>query len=122
MPLVLTTPSGNGPFPVIVGSDMAWGSQQSQSMQKVIQRGYAVCEFDRASFGPDSADRKHGTYLLDPSADCGAIAAWAWGYSRVIDYLITRPDVDARRIIVSGHSRGGKGRIAGRGADDCAWP
>ena len=38
----------------------------------------------------------------------GAISAWAWGASRVLDWLETMPDVDAKHIGVAGNSRLGK--------------
>ncbi|GHU26167.1 hypothetical protein AGMMS50256_02740 [Betaproteobacteria bacterium] len=38
----------------------------------------------------------------------GAIGAWAWSTSRIMDYLATDPDVDALRISLHGDSRYGK--------------
>jgi hypothetical protein len=43
--------------------------------------------------------------------DWGVLRAWAWGDSKLLDYLETDPDVDSRKVGVMGHSRGGKAAL-----------
>ena len=38
----------------------------------------------------------------------GTISAWSWGVSRIVDYLVADPAVDAKQIALFGHSRLGK--------------
>lgn len=79
-----------------------------------VARGYAMAAFHNAEVDPDKHDGfKDGAHaLLDgatrPPDAWGTIAAWAWGASRVMDYLETDKDVARDRVGVIGHSRGGK--------------
>ncbi|MCS7161122.1 MAG: acetylxylan esterase, partial [Gemmatales bacterium] len=50
--------------------------------------------------------------------DTATIAAWAWGSHRVVDYLVTVPELDRRRIIVVGHSRLGKTALLAAAFDE----
>ena len=43
-----------------------------------------------------------------PEASWDAIAAWGWGLSCVLDYLIEDEDVDGEKVAVFGHARLGK--------------
>lgn len=84
--------------------------------EQIVARGYAAAAFLNKDVAPDQDDGfKTGVYpifekpeVARPPDAWGAIAAWAWGASRVMDYLETDPDIDARRVAVVGHSRGGK--------------
>ena len=79
-----------------------------------VARGYAMAAFNNADVDPDKDDGfKDGIHgILDgatrPPDAWGTIAAWAWGASRCMDYLVTDKDIAKHKVAVIGHSRGGK--------------
>jgi hypothetical protein len=87
-------------------------------VEMILKRGYAVATVYYGDIEPDFnegwKDGVRGYYLKQQGKtefapdDWGAIAAWAWGLSRAMDYLATDPDIDAKRVAVHGHSRLGK--------------
>ncbi|MEF2246531.1 alpha/beta hydrolase family protein [Paenibacillus sp. IITD108] len=82
----------------------------------LIEREYAAAVFQVEDVDPDVHDEfRNGVHgLFDPPLDkrpgdaWGTIAAWAWGASRVMDALEEEAAIDASRIALAGHSRGGK--------------
>jgi hypothetical protein len=49
--------------------------------------------------------------------DWGALKAWAWGASRLLDFLETEKSVDARHVAIEGHSRLGKAALVAMAYD-----
>jgi len=96
------------------------------NIERSIDRGYAIALFYNGDVEPDNKDSRDGVrwHILrkgqtEPSAeDWGAVAAWAWGAQRVVDYLVKDPDIDSRHIGVVGHSRNGKAAIVAGAFDE----
>jgi hypothetical protein len=88
----------------------------SWSVDSLIAHGYALVT---AYYGDIEPDFPQGwrlgirSVLGDTSrADSwGAVGAWAWGMSRILDYLQTDPLIDGKRVIAFGHSRIGKAAL-----------
>lgn len=82
-------------------------------VEEGVARGYAMAAFHNADVDPDKHDGfKNGSHgLLDEKRgpdSWATLAAWAWGASRVMDYLVREPAINKTKIAVIGHSRGGK--------------
>ena len=82
--------------------------------EEIVARGYAALAFWNGDVAPDNARSNctqgvHACWAKGRTADSwGALSAWAWGASRVLDWVETEPLLDAKHFGVVGHSRGGK--------------
>ncbi len=91
--------------------------------EMLIDSGYAIAAFHVSDAAPDDKPSyMNGVLQLYPeqiNADNGmkAIGAWAWAASRVMDYFETDKNIDAKKVFVVGHSRGGKAALW-TGAED----
>lgn len=83
----------------------------------ILERGYAIATLNPDDFCPDDKEtfRQGVLNFLYPDRsgppgpeEPGAIAVWAWGLSRALDYMEQDPQIDATRVVVIGHSRRGK--------------
>ncbi len=86
-------------------------------IEKLLARGYGYATVCYQDIEPDFK----GGYVIgirplffkpgqsEPAAnEWGAIGAWSYGLSRVLDYLEKDKEVDAKRVAILGHSRLGK--------------
>ena len=87
-------------------------------VERIVERGYALATAYYGDIEPDHSEgwkdgiRSH--YDTDSKGkpleleEWSAITAWAWGLSRIVDYLETDRAIDTKRIALLGHSRLGK--------------
>jgi hypothetical protein len=101
---------------------------EAWAVDDVIGRGYALATFYCGDVAPDDKGhcrdmgvfphyREPGRTKPGPH-EWGAVAAWAWGISRAIDYLVTDKDIDGGRLAVVGWSRLGKAAMVAAAFDE----
>ncbi|MDR1937687.1 MAG: acetylxylan esterase [Tannerellaceae bacterium] len=109
--------------------DWVRGCQSSRwCYEKIIDRGYAVATMcyhdiypDRHNINPykESGWDEYSVvslfsgYKPDSNApdEWQAIGVWAWGSSRIADYIETQERLDKDKIVLMGHSRQGKAAL-----------
>ncbi len=132
--LTLTTPANSAaPVPVMMElglsedvlaalkkrfPDMFSATPGPTWQQQVLAKGWGYAVYIPTSVQPDNGDglfrgiiglvNKGQPRKLD---DWGALRAWAWGASRVLDYFETDKAVDAKQVGIEGHSRYGKAAL-----------
>ena len=85
--------------------------------EMIIDNGYAIAAFHVSDAAPDDkVNYVNGVLQLYPEQigaanGMKAIGAWAWAASRVMDYFEKDKNIDAKRVAIVGHSRGGKAAL-----------
>lgn len=132
--LTLTTPANaSGPVPVIIELSFA-GFRPGVPppvpppgptwQQQLVAKGWGYAILIPTSIQADNgAGLTQGIIGLVNKGqprkldDWGALRAWAWGASRVLDYFETDPSVDAKQVGLMGHSRYGKASLVAMAYD-----
>ncbi len=131
--ITLTLPGGSFTFPVKYARPAAPGKHPLFILlnfthdvpdpyypaEEICDRGYAVLSVGYQDISWDAADdytEGLGKLLRSAAAQAGVpqeqlpgkIAIWAWTASRLLDWALTQPGVEAERTAIIGHSRLGK--------------
>jgi hypothetical protein len=112
-------------------SGFASGPVTAQSLaeqnEEVFRRGYALVVFNPNDCAEDTtlrnldgswAFRNTRFYPAYPGYDWGILAGWAWGASRVVDYLEKDSAIDKTKLIITGASRYGKSAMVAAAFDE----
>jgi hypothetical protein len=109
------------PVPISDAENMA------QRFTYVFERGYAIIIYNTNDCAEDTtlrnldgswAFRNTRFFPAYPNYDWGILAAWAWGASRVADYLEKDPVIDKDILIITGASRNGKSSMIAAAFDE----
>ena len=119
-------PKAERPVPVFLYLNFK-GNEAEHAAPAMLARGYGMATACYGDIFPDKPDGRAESVLaalgrpvdgeLAPD-EPGAIAAWAWGLSRILDWLVRLPEIDATRVIVVGHSRNGKAALWAGACDE----
>jgi hypothetical protein len=93
-------------------------------LETIIDRGYAVATVYRGDIAPDHIDNlNEGVFSMYPELqnrpdNFATVGAWAWGLSRILDYLETDKAIDSKHVAVFGFSRLGKAALWAGATDE----
>ena len=118
-PFQLLLPKKEGPFPAFVHISFQQkeqraigtaGASEQIPAEEILEAGYAVANlfYEHVTSDTPAMDGLAWAYPMEGAAHWGKIGMWAFAASRVLDYLLTRREIDGSRVAVGGWSRLGK--------------
>ena len=111
--------TGAAPYPAMIGI-----GRSSLNDSALSSMGVAVINFPNNEIAQQTNQSSRGVGkfydLYGSGHSAGALMAWAWGVSRLIDALEKTPgaNIDPTRLGVTGCSRNGKGALAAGAFDE----
>jgi len=118
---------GNGPAAPgapAAGRGPGRGPQGPSAQQQLLAKGWGYANLSTGSVQADNgAGLSQGIIGLVNKGqprkpdDWGVLRAWAWGASKVLDYLETDKSVNAKEVGLEGHSRWGKATVVAMAYD-----
>lgn len=111
-PVHLVIPKAGRPCPCVVyPSFTPYATAGYQPIEEIVDQGFALAVFCYEDVTRDNEDFTDGLAAMTyrgAADDWGKIGMWAFACSRVLDHLLTLPEIDGSRVAVLGHSRLGK--------------
>jgi putative nucleotidyltransferase with HDIG domain len=113
-------------LPGLLGGPATAQTTASQNAD-LFRRGYSLVVFNPNDCAEDTtlrnldgswAFRNTRFYPAYPGYDWGILAGWAWGASRVADYLEQDPLIDKTKLMITGASRNGKAAMIAAAFDE----
>jgi len=102
-------------------------AEEMAASNPALAHGFAFVTFNNNDCGEDTtlrnadgswAYRTTRFYPAYPNYDWGLLRGWAWGVSRIVDYLETDPAIDRTKLMVTGVSRTGKSALVAGAFDE----
>ena len=123
IPVEITVPKAVRKPPVILY--LSFGPKYPVPEEEILDRGFAVVTVDYEDITADSVfgdftEGLGGMFIGNRErelSEWGLVGLWSYGASRIMDYLVTREDINTERIAIAGHSRLGKTALWCRAQD-----
>lgn len=121
--MIVYTTKAPGKRPVVISGDGCYGFMNDLKVARLFtDNGVILVKFNRTEIVPDvrGLPRNSPIHEAYPDGNFTTIAAWAWGYSRVVDALEKLGIADMDNIAFTGLSRGGKTSLLAGALDERA--
>ncbi|MBQ3709005.1 MAG: hypothetical protein II889_14040 [Clostridia bacterium] len=113
-------PAGQAPWPVVIDGDLCYACMQDpRTAEQFREHGIMLVTFNRDEIVPDTRNprRTGNLYETYPDLPFGALSAWAWGFHRTLDAVLTLGIADPSSVTFTGLSRGGKAALLAGATD-----